>query len=103
MIGVGGGFEYGHAGITHHALEDLGIARVQPGLRWWPLRIMPRQRLLFELLMTFRDPCTIASVNGTITRSPGWTVDFRLGRAETVREGDDLLMVTPRKYLFRNR
>ena len=32
VIGVGGGFEYGHAGFTHHALEDLAIARVQPGL-----------------------------------------------------------------------
>ena len=30
VVGVGGGFEYGHAGYTHHALEDLGIARIQP-------------------------------------------------------------------------
>ncbi len=27
IIGVGGGFEYGHAGPTHHGLEDLGIMR----------------------------------------------------------------------------
>src|SRR4051812_22287055 len=24
IVGVGGGFEYGHAGPTHHALEDVG-------------------------------------------------------------------------------
>ena len=29
---LGGGFAYGHAGPTHHALEDLTICRTQPGL-----------------------------------------------------------------------
>ena len=32
IVGVGGGFEYGTAGITHHGLEDVGVMRVQPGL-----------------------------------------------------------------------
>src|SRR5205807_8481796 len=32
IVGVGGGFEYGSAGTTHHALEDLGVMRTQPGL-----------------------------------------------------------------------
>lgn len=31
VVGIGGGFSYGHAGPTHHALEDLTIARTQPG------------------------------------------------------------------------
>ena len=32
VVGIGGGFSYGHAGPTHHALEDLVIARTQPGV-----------------------------------------------------------------------
>src|SRR5438477_11396238 len=32
VVGIGGGFSYGHAGPTHHAVEDLTIARTQPGL-----------------------------------------------------------------------
>jgi len=32
VIGVGGGFDYGTAGFTHHALEDVGILRVDPGI-----------------------------------------------------------------------
>ena len=32
IIGVGGGYAYGHAGPTHHALEDLAILRALPGL-----------------------------------------------------------------------
>lgn len=30
IIGVGGGFSYGPMGVTHHALEDVGIMRCLP-------------------------------------------------------------------------
>ena len=32
IVGVGGGFEYGTAGATHYAVEDVGILRLQPGI-----------------------------------------------------------------------
>jgi transketolase len=32
VVGMGAGFEYGHAGPTHHALEDIGVLRTLPGL-----------------------------------------------------------------------
>ncbi|HLW64532.1 MAG TPA: transketolase C-terminal domain-containing protein [Gemmataceae bacterium] len=32
VVGIGGGFAYGHAGASHHALEDLALARTQPGV-----------------------------------------------------------------------
>jgi transketolase len=30
IVGMGGGFEYGAAGMTHHALEDIGVMRLLP-------------------------------------------------------------------------
>ncbi|MDQ1532395.1 MAG: transketolase [Actinomycetota bacterium] len=30
LVGMGGGFEYGSAGMTHHALEDIGVMRTLP-------------------------------------------------------------------------
>lgn len=33
LIGVGAGFDYGHAGSSHHAIEDLAVLRCLPGLR----------------------------------------------------------------------
>ena len=30
IVGVGGGFDYGHNGITHFALEDYAVMRAQP-------------------------------------------------------------------------
>lgn len=32
IVGIGGGFEYAHAGPTHHGLEDIGALRSLPGL-----------------------------------------------------------------------
>ncbi len=32
IVGVGGGFAYGHAGATHYALEDVAMMRAQPGM-----------------------------------------------------------------------
>lgn len=32
IVGIGGGFAYGSAGFTHHALEDLALMRVQPNV-----------------------------------------------------------------------
>jgi transketolase len=32
IVGIGGGFAYGSAGFTHHALEDLALMRVQPNI-----------------------------------------------------------------------
>lgn len=30
LVGMGGGFEYGFAGVTHHGVEDLGAMRLLP-------------------------------------------------------------------------
>ncbi len=32
VVGMGGGFEYGAAGVTHHALEDVGVMRTLPSV-----------------------------------------------------------------------
>lgn len=32
VVGVGGGFEYGHNGLSHYSLEDLAVMRSQPEL-----------------------------------------------------------------------
>lgn len=32
LVGVGGGLDYGQAGSTHHAIEDIAIMRALPGM-----------------------------------------------------------------------
>ncbi len=94
VIGIGGGFEYGHAGFTHHALEDLAIARVQPGL---------------TVIVPADDAQAVSAVHKTydisgpiyyrMSKQDNWILPnlegrFSLGCLEIVREGPDLLIVS---------
>jgi len=93
IVGVGGGFEYGHAGITHHALEDLAIARTQPGL----MVVAPADHL--QAAAAFRATYDLPSpVYYRIGKRddyvlPGLDGRFTLGAVETVREGEDILII----------
>ncbi|AFM22894.1 transketolase family protein [Desulfomonile tiedjei] len=94
IVGVGGGFEYGHAGITHHALEDLALARVQPGLTV----IAPgdHRQAAAALADTYQLPGPIYYRFGKRDdyELPRLDGRFRLGRTEILQEGDDLLIIT---------
>jgi transketolase len=93
IIGVGGGFEYGPAGPTHHGLEDLGVMRLQPGLTL----IAPADHAQAKtaLLTTWDREGPVYYRLGKDDRStvPGLEGRFEIGGAHTVREGRDLLMV----------
>jgi transketolase len=94
IIGVGGGFEYGHAGLTHYGLEDVGVMRVQPGIKL--IAPADHEQARAALLATWDLPGPIYYRIGKDdqTTVPGLGGRFRLGRAERIREGDDLLIVT---------
>jgi transketolase len=94
IVGVGGGFEYGTAGATHHALEDVGVLRIQPGL----LVIAPAdaEQASTALRATWDAPGPIYYRLGKDERTavPGLHGRFHLGRADLVRDGRDLAIVT---------
>jgi len=94
IVGTGGGFEYGPAGFTHHALEDLGIARLQPGLTVIApadhLQAANAVRAAHQLpgpiyfRLGKRDDYLIDGLDGR----------FRLGKVEIIRKGPDLLVLS---------
>ena len=94
IIGIGGGFEYGAAGPSHHALEDFAITRVQPGLSV----IAPADDLqaVHSLTSTYDLPGPIyyrlSKQDNAVL--PGLAGRFNLGHAEIVREGSDMLIVS---------
>jgi transketolase len=94
IVGTGGAFDYGTAGPTHHALEDVGIMRMQPGLAV----ICPAdaQQTTSALHATWDLPGPIYFRVGKdeTTCVAGLDGRFRLGGAELVREGTDLLLLT---------
>jgi transketolase len=94
ILGVGGGFEYGPAGPSHHGLEDIGLMRLQPGLTL--LVPADHQQAKAALLASWNLPGPVYYRLSKDDRSivPGLDGRFELGRAELVADGSDLLMVT---------
>lgn len=94
IIGVGGGFDYGSAGHTHHALEDVGIMRLQPGIAV----VVPADYLQAKaaLLSTWNLAGPIYYQIGKDEKAviSGLEGRFELGRAQLVGEGGDILIIT---------
>jgi transketolase len=94
IAGVGGGFEYGHAGPTHHGLEDIGVMRLQPGLTL--VAPADHEQASTALTATWNLPGPVFYRLGKDDKSvvPGLGGRFEIGRAQVVREGKDLLLIT---------
>ncbi len=93
VVGIGGGFEYGNSGVTHYALEDIGIMRVQPGLQ----TIVPADpaQTASALRQTYQTPGPIyyrIGKNDNLT-VPGLNGRFRSDAVETIGDGRDLLIL----------
>jgi transketolase len=94
IVGVGGGFEYGPAGATHHALEDVGIMRLQPGLT--VIAPADHEQARTAVLATWKRPGPIYYRLGKDDRTAvtGLGGRFELGRIQLIREGAHLLIIT---------
>lgn len=94
IVGVGGGYEYGTAGASHHGLEDVGVLRVQPGLAV----VAPAdfQQAVTAIRATWDLPGPVYYRLGKNDRDALAGLDgrFALGRAQLLRPGRDLLIVT---------
>jgi transketolase len=94
IVGVGGGLEYGSNGPSHHGLEDIGIMRLQPGIT--VIAPADHQQARQAFLRTWDLPGPVYYRIGKDDRTVVTGLDgrFELGRAQLVREGSDLLMIT---------
>jgi transketolase len=94
VVAVGGGFSYGALGMTHHATEDLAI-----------LRSLPQMTVIAPGDPVETDAATRAAATGigpvylrlgragepVVHQRP---IAWSLGKSLTVREGDDLTLIS---------
>src|ERR1035437_1233543 len=88
------GFEYGHAGPTHHAVEDIGVLRTMPGLSIVVPADSPQAGSAIRKTADLPGPiyyslgkddrCLVSGLNGC----------FDMGRIQVVRRGEDIAIVT---------
>jgi transketolase len=92
VVGMGGGFEYGSAGPTHHALEDAGAMRLLPGMT--VISPADHEQARAALLASWDLPGPIYFRLGKDDRTlvPSLAGRFRLARPEVIGDGRDLVI-----------
>jgi transketolase len=94
IVSVGGGFSYGALGMSHHATEDLAILRALPEMTVVAPGDPIEVREATRAIAAHQGPCYLRlgrAGEPTIHRSP---VDFQLGKAIQVRDGDALTLIS---------
>jgi transketolase len=93
IVGIGGGFAYGHAGPTHYALEDIGLMRAQPGMTVLVPADPEQTRTIVRATMDLPGPAYIRVGKGGNPEVPGLRGRFALERPEVVRPGGEILLL----------
>ena len=94
VVGVGGGFDYGTNGPSHHALEDLAVMRAQPGMTVIAPADFEQACAALRAAHDLPGPVYFRLGKDDSSRVTGLEGRFRLGRAETIGSGGDVLLVT---------
>ena len=94
VVGVGGGFDYGTNGPSHHALEDLAVMRAQPGMTVIAPADFEQACAALRAAHDLPGPVYFRLGKDDSSRVTGLEGRFRLGRAETSGSGGDVLLVT---------
>jgi transketolase len=93
IVGVGGGMEYGHQGLTHYALEDLAVMRVQPDIT--VIAPADGEQARAALLATWNRPGPTYFRLGKDDLPPLRGLDgrFAVDSVHSIREGRDAVLL----------
>jgi transketolase len=94
IVGMGMGFEYGHAGPTHHAVEDIGALRTLPGLTIVVPADSGQASKAIRDTADVRGPVYYSLGKDDTLSIPELGGRFELGRLQIVRKGSDLAILT---------
>ncbi len=93
IVGVGGGFDYAHNGVTHHALEDLAVMRAQPRMTVIAPADPDQGRASLHAGHGVDGPVYFRIGKGGVPVA-GLDGRFELGRLATIAAGDDIALIT---------
>ena len=94
IVAVGGGFTYGSAGYTHHAIEDLAVMRTMPNMTVVAPGDPVEAGLATEAIVGRQGPCylRLGKANEPVVHQT--EPEFQVGRAITVREGGEVVLIS---------
>lgn len=100
IVAVGGGMAYGALGISHHATEDIAIMRALPNLTVVAPGDPVEVRLAVRALVAMDGPVYLRLGRAGEPIVHTSTPDFQLGKAITVRQGDDITFISTGGELY---
>ncbi|MGD0272578.1 MAG: transketolase C-terminal domain-containing protein [Gaiellaceae bacterium] len=92
VVGVGTGLDYGNNGVTHFALEDVALMRVQPRMMIVAPADPDQAQAAVDATSEVRGPIYFRVGKGAIS-IPELGGRFTPGRAELLRDGGDIAIV----------
>ena len=93
VVGVGGGFDYAHNGVTHHALEELAVMRTQPRMSVIAPGDAAQARTALRAGHELDGPVYFRIGKGGGSDISSLEGRFSVGGAETIREGSDVALL----------
>lgn len=94
VVGIGGGFEYGHNGATHYGLEDVGIMRVQPGMTVLAPADSAQTETILEKTWDMEGPIYYRLGKNDKPIVPSLDGKFEFDAVQKVKDGKDMLVVS---------
>ena len=94
LIGNGGGMVYAPLGPTHLAIEDVAILRAVPNMTIVAPADADEMRRLMPQTVDHSGPLYIRLAKGYDPIVTNDEVPFRIGKAISMRQGDDALILT---------
>lgn len=93
IIGVGGGYSYGHLGPTHHPIEDIALMKALPSMKVFSPADPIETALVVEAVTEDSGPAYVRlgkSREENVHEAPP---SFTIGKAITLREGRDATII----------
>ncbi|MBU4211831.1 MAG: transketolase [Kiritimatiellae bacterium] len=93
IVIIGGGMAYGPLGISHHSTEDLAIMRALPNLVVLAPSDFAEARAATHAMIAHEGPVYYRCGYKQEPPIHSGPIDFKIGRAITVREGTDATVI----------
>lgn len=100
LIGISGGNAYTWLGNTHHSLNDVAITRAIPDLEVYQPCDKYQTKALFEYLVKSDKPAYVRIGKRKLDNVYHEDMDFVPGKANIIREGKDICLISTGETLY---
>ncbi len=94
IVGVGGGFSYGHAGPTHHSIEDIALMRSVPSMTILAPSDPPTTAWATNAMLKVKGPVFLRLGKSGEPVIHLKTGSMKVGRGIMIQDGRDVSLIT---------